>query len=68
MFWKPSDEMKRKVNDEITVLEGNFTLYLDADLFFNKQGEFGMRVCFREGYNIKFVGVNIRINIKNAQT
>ena len=58
MFWKPSDEMKRKVNDEITVLGGNSTPYFNADIFFNKKGEFGTRVYFKEDYKIKYVGVN----------
>ena len=45
--------MKRKVNDEITGLGCNSTLYLDKDLFFNKQGEFGTRLYFKEDYKIK---------------
>ena len=54
-IWKPSDEKKRKVNEMITVLGGNSTPYLDADLFFNDKGEFGTRVYFKEGYKIKYV-------------
>ena len=54
-IWKPSDEKKRKVNDVITVLGGNSTPYLDADLFFNEKGELGTRVYFKEGYKIKYV-------------
>ena len=54
-IWKPSDEKKRKVNDVITVLGGNSTPYLDADLFFNDKGEFRTRVYFKEGYKIKYV-------------
>ena len=41
-IWKPSDEKKRKVNKMITDLGGNSTPYLDAELFFNDKGEFGM--------------------------
>ena len=37
-IWKPSDEKKTKVNEMITVLGGNSTSYLDADLFFNDKG------------------------------
>ena len=57
-IWKPSDEKKRKINEMITVLGGKSTLYLDAELFFNEKEEFGTRVYFKEGYNIKYVGVN----------
>ena len=57
-IWKPSDEKKRKVNEMITVLGGNSTPYLDADLFFNDKGEFGTRIYFKEGYKIKHVGAN----------
>ena len=32
-IWKLSDEKKRKVNDMPTVLGGNSTPYLDAELF-----------------------------------
>ena len=56
-IWKPSDET-RKVNDMVTVLGGNSTPYLDADLFFNGKEELGTRVYFKEGYNIKYVGVD----------
>ena len=35
-IWKPSDEKKRKVNEMITVLGGNSTPSLDADLFSNE--------------------------------
>ena len=57
-IWKPSDEKEWKVNDMITVLGGNSTPYLDANLFFNNKGEFGMRVYFKEGYKIKYVGAD----------
>ena len=57
-IWKPSDEKTRKVNDMITVLGGNSTPYLDADLFFNNKGELGTRVYFKEGYKIKYAGTN----------
>ena len=57
-IWKPSNEKERKVNDVITVLGGNSTPYLDADLFFNEKRESGTRVYFKEGYKIKCVGVD----------
>ena len=57
-IWKPSDEKKSKVNEMITVLGGNSTPYLDAELFFNDKGELGSRVYFKEGYKIKYVGTN----------
>ena len=57
-IWKPSDEKKRKVNDVITVLGGNSTPYLDAELFFNEKEEFGTQVHFKEGYKIKYVGAD----------
>ena len=57
-IWKPRDEKKRKVNETITVLGGNSTPYLDADLFFNDKGEFGTRVYFKEGYKMEYVGTN----------
>ena len=57
-IWKPSDEKKRKVNEMRTVLGGNSTPYLDADLFFNDKGEFGTRVYFKKRYKIKYVGAN----------
>ena len=37
-IWKPSDEKKRKVNEITTVLGGNSTPYLNANLFFNNKG------------------------------
>ena len=40
-IWKLSDEKKRKGNETITVLEGNSTRCLDAELFFNNKGESG---------------------------
>ena len=49
---------KRKVNEMITVLGGNSTPYLDAELFFNDKGDFRTRVYFREGYKIKYLGTN----------
>ena len=57
-IWKPIDEKKRKVNEMRTVLGGNSTSYLDADLFFNDKGEFGTRVYFKKRYKIKYVGAN----------
>ena len=57
-IWKPSDEKKRKVNGVITVLGGDSTPYLDAELFFNEKREFGTRVYFKEGYKIKYVGAD----------
>ena len=55
---KPSDEKERKVNDVITVLRGNSTPYLDADLFFNGKREPGIRVYFKDGYKIKYAGAD----------
>ena len=51
-IWKQSDEKKRKLDDDITVLGDNSTPYLDADLFFDKKREFGTRMHFKESYKI----------------
>ena len=57
-IWKPSNEKKRKINAMMTVLGGNLTPYLDAELSFNDKEEFGTGVYYKEGYKIKYVGAN----------
>ena len=42
----------------LTVLGGNSTPYLDADLFLSNNREFGTPVYFKEGYKIKYMGAN----------
>ena len=55
-IWKPSDEKKRKVNEMMTVLGGNSTPYLDAELFFNNKGEFRNVGILQRGLQDKIRG------------